>query len=101
MGFFDKIKDIISSKIGDVPTIKATMLGPRAVGKTSVMASIFSDSRDEIAGTKLYFRPQKDTASVLISKKLWPTSQILELLKQAIPLLLLTSRWVYWEEINL
>ena len=70
MGVFDKIKDIISSKIGDVPTIKATMLGPRAVGKTSVMASIFSDSRDEIAGTKLYFRPQKDTASVLISKKL-------------------------------
>lgn len=70
MGVFDKVKDIISSKIADVPTIKATMLGPRAVGKTSVMASIFSDSRDEIAGTKLYFRPQKDTASVLTSKKL-------------------------------
>ena len=70
MSVFDKFKDIISSKIADVPTIKATMLGPRAVGKTSVMASIFSDSRDEIAGTKLYFRPQKDTASVLTSKKL-------------------------------
>lgn len=70
MGILDKVKDIISSKIADVPTIKATMLGPRAVGKTSVMASIFSDSRDEIAGTKLYFRPQKDTASVLTSKKL-------------------------------
>lgn len=70
MGFLNNLKDMISSKIADVPTIKATMLGPRAVGKTSVMASIFSDSRDEIAGTKLYFRPQKDTASVLTSKKL-------------------------------
>lgn len=70
MGVLDKVKDIISSKIADVPTIKATMLGPRAVGKTSVMASIFSDSREEIAGTKLYFRPQKDTSAVLTSKKL-------------------------------
>lgn len=70
MGILNKIKDIVSSKIADVPTIKATMLGPRAVGKTSIMASIFSDSRDEIAGTKLYFRPQKETSSILTSKKL-------------------------------
>lgn len=52
-----------------VPTIKATMLGPRAVGKTSIMASIFSDSRQEVAGTRLKFIPQASCAGELTSKK--------------------------------
>lgn len=70
MGILDKIKDTISNSLGSTPTIKATMLGPRAVGKTSIMASIFSASRDEIAGTKLFFRPEKNTENTLSSKKL-------------------------------
>lgn len=69
MGIFDKIKDTIGSVVSTVPTIKATMLGPRAVGKTSIMASIFSDSRKEVAGTKLCFIPQESCANVLNLKK--------------------------------
>ncbi len=69
MEIWGKLKDAISGKIADVPTIKATMLGPRAVGKTSIMASIFSDAKDKIAGTSLYFHPQGETGTTLINKK--------------------------------
>ncbi len=70
MGFLDKVKDKIGGAISNTPLVKATMLGPRAVGKTSVMASIFSDTKEEIAGTQLYFRPQASCAGVLNAKKL-------------------------------
>ena len=70
MKIVKKVKDIVSRRIADIPTIKATMLGPRAVGKTSIMASIFSESRDAIAGTSLFFRPQSSTESILVPKKL-------------------------------
>ena len=59
MGIFDKLKDAVGKAVVTVPTIKATMLGPRAVGKTSIMASIFSDSRQEVAGTQLRFIQQE------------------------------------------
>lgn len=70
MGLLDKFKDKIETVLNTTPVIKATMLGPRAVGKTSVMASIFSDSKEQIAGTELYFRPQASCAGVLNVKKL-------------------------------
>lgn len=70
MGILDKIKDKVGGALNNTPLIKATMLGPRAVGKTSVMASIFSDTKEEIAGTKLYFRPQASCAGILTAKKL-------------------------------
>lgn len=69
MEILGKLKDALSKRIADVPTIKATMLGPRAVGKTSIMASIFSDARDQIAGTSLYFRPNGETGTTLVNKK--------------------------------
>ncbi|MDE6332884.1 MAG: hypothetical protein K2L80_09830 [Muribaculaceae bacterium] len=69
MGIFDKIKDKVGSVVASVPTVKATMLGPRAVGKTSIMASIFSDSRNEVAGTRLCFIPQESCANRLSMKK--------------------------------
>lgn len=70
MGFLEKLKDKLGGAVNNTPLIKATMLGPRAVGKTSVMASIFSDTKEEIAGTRLYFRPQASCAGVLNAKKL-------------------------------
>lgn len=70
MGFLNKVKDKIGGAISNTPLVKATMLGPRAVGKTSVMASIFSDTKEEIAGTQLYFRPQPSCAGILNTKKL-------------------------------
>lgn len=69
MGVFDKLKDAVGKSVITVPTIKATMLGPRAVGKTSIMASIFSDSRKEVAGTRLCFVPQESCANKLSLKK--------------------------------
>ena len=45
-------------------------MGPRAVGKTSLMASIFSETRDTVAEAGIYFRPSIETSAVLISKKL-------------------------------
>lgn len=69
MGLLDKIKDKVGSVVASVPTVKATMLGPRAVGKTSIMASIFSDSRKEVAGTRLCFVPQESCANNLTLKK--------------------------------
>lgn len=70
MGLLDKVKDKIGGAIGSTPIVKATMLGPRAVGKTSVMASIFSDTKEEVAGTTLYFRPNASCAGILNAKKL-------------------------------
>ena len=69
MGVFDKMKDAVGKAVITVPTIKATMLGPRAVGKTSIMASIFSDSRKEVAVTRLCFVPQESCANKLSFKK--------------------------------
>ncbi|MBQ8778149.1 MAG: hypothetical protein IJZ49_00350 [Alistipes sp.] len=46
------------------------MMGPRAVGKTSLMASIFSETRDSVAGAGIYFRPTPTTSAVLTKKKL-------------------------------
>lgn len=70
MKFFDDLKDILSEKLVEAPIIKATMMGPRAVGKTSVMASIFSETRDKIEGTQLYFRASENSVSELQNKRL-------------------------------
>lgn len=67
---YNDIKDVISENIAETPVIKATMMGPRAVGKTSIMASIFSDTRDNVSGTQLYFRPSQNSSSELINKRL-------------------------------
>ncbi len=70
MPILDKLKDKLSKSISKTPVLKVTMMGPRAVGKTTLMASIFSESRDCIAGSNVYFRPEAKTASDLIQKKL-------------------------------
>lgn len=69
----DKLKKKVSETLGSgakVPTIKATMLGPRAVGKTTIMASIFSQSCEAIAGTSLFFRPVGELGGELDDKRL-------------------------------
>lgn len=38
------------------PTLRICMLGPRAVGKTTVLTSIFADTQNDLAGTGLFFR---------------------------------------------
>ena len=70
MGLLNTIKDTVTKVVAPAPALKATMMGPRAVGKTSVMASIFSETRDSVAGTGLYFRPSPKTGADLTKKKL-------------------------------
>lgn len=67
---YKDVKDIVGDKVKPIPVIKATMMGPRGVGKTSVMASIFSDTKESVAGTKLYFRPSEVSSSELINKRM-------------------------------
>ncbi len=66
----DIFRDKTASAIADAPIIKATMLGPRAVGKTTIMASIFNESRDSIAGKNLFFRPEAVCGKKLTDKRL-------------------------------
>lgn len=69
MPLFNRLGDIIADYLGTPPVIKVTMMGPRAVGKTSIMASIFSEARENIAGTEIYFRAVDDTIKDLSDKK--------------------------------
>lgn len=70
MRLINIIKDKIGGVISETPTLNATMMGPRAVGKTSLMASIFSETRDTVAGAGVYFRPSPATGAMLTKKKL-------------------------------
>lgn len=38
------------------PVMRICMMGPRAVGKTTILTSIFADTQDNMAGTGLFFR---------------------------------------------
>lgn len=64
----DKIKDILnktkgkaSALVGQHATMKACMMGPRAVGKTTILTSIFHNTSESISQTKLKFVPDADT----------------------------------------
>lgn len=70
MGFFDNVKDKLGGVVKCTPIIRATMMGPRAVGKTSIMASIFSETRDSVAGTELFFRSSAESFENLKNKRL-------------------------------
>lgn len=48
MSFFDQFIP--------TPTLRICMLGPRAVGKTTVLTSVFADTQNDLAGTGLFFR---------------------------------------------
>lgn len=60
---FKKAKDTTSALVGQRATMKACMMGPRAVGKTTILTSIFHNTNESIAQTKLKFVPDADTLS--------------------------------------
>lgn len=67
MGLIDKMKEKAVKMLAvDSPQISISMMGPRAVGKTTVMASIFAQSQESISGSQLYMRSANDSASALI-----------------------------------
>lgn len=67
MAFFDRFIP--------TPTLRICMLGPRAVGKTTVLTSVFADTQDDLAGTGLFFRYKAGSESA----KLGNYKQLLQL----------------------
>lgn len=67
MGIIDIIKEKIRPTIKHVP-MKVCMMGPRAVGKTTVLTAVFNESRQAIAESKLVLKAVGDT-EVLLSEQ--------------------------------
>lgn len=64
----DRLKNMLkrataatSEIVGQRASMKACMMGPRAVGKTTILTSIFHNTNESIAQTKLKFVPDADT----------------------------------------
>lgn len=58
MALFDFFK-------AEAPTLRITMFGPRGVGKTTVLTSIFKDSTHGFAGSQVYMRAANDNCAKL------------------------------------
>lgn len=59
----DQLTNKASELVGQRATMRACMLGPRAVGKTTVLTAIFHNTSESISQTKLNFEPTPDTLS--------------------------------------
>lgn len=58
---FNNAKVTTSTMVGQRATMKACMMGPRAVGKTTILTSIFHNTSESIAQTNLKFVSDADT----------------------------------------
>lgn len=58
---FQRTKKSTGNFVGQRATMKACMMGPRAVGKTTIMTSIFHNTSESIAQTNLKFVADADT----------------------------------------
>lgn len=66
MGFIKKIKDFVTGGEENIPVLSICMMGPRSVGKTTVLTSIFAESQDKIGeGSNIYLRSGDDTTAQL------------------------------------
>ena len=66
MGIFDSFKKKAVSRI----PMKVCMMGPRAVGKTTILTAIFNDTQENIgATTNLVLKAEGDTNAELTSRK--------------------------------
>ena len=64
----EKLGDLISKKGGDtsIPTLSICMMGPRSVGKTTVLTSIFHESQSQICeGSSIYLKALDENTSML------------------------------------
>lgn len=57
----------IFENIIKTPTLRICMLGPRAVGKTTVLTSVFADTQNDLAGTGLFFRYKAGSESAKLN----------------------------------
>lgn len=66
MGFIDSFKKKAISRI----PMKVCMMGPRAVGKTTILTAIFNDTQENVGSTtNLILKAIGDTESELVSRK--------------------------------
>lgn len=66
MGIIDKVKRALKSDEKMTPTLSICMMGPRSVGKTTVMTSIFSEAQDHICeGCRINIRALDDNTKKL------------------------------------
>lgn len=67
---FIKMADSVKTKaVGKVP-MKVCMMGPRAVGKTTILTAIFNDTQENLGvTTNLMLRAEGDTHAELIKRK--------------------------------
>lgn len=66
MGLFDTFKE---KAIARIP-MKVCMMGPRAVGKTTILTAIFNDTQDNLgATTNLLLKAEGDTNTDLLARK--------------------------------
>ena len=61
----NRARESTSQMVGQRATMKACMMGPRAVGKTTILTAIFHNTNESIAQTKLKFVPDADTMALM------------------------------------
>lgn len=67
MGVFDKIGQMVAgSPFSSTPTLSICMMGPRSVGKTTVLTSIFHESQSQICeGSSIYLKALDSNTNML------------------------------------
>ena len=64
----DRLKNLIRGAqdvTGQHATMRACMMGPRAVGKTTILTAIFHNTSESIAQTQLKFVPNANTLALM------------------------------------
>jgi GTPase SAR1 family protein len=68
MDFIDKIKSGLKKNFSLTPQIKVCMMGPRQVGKTSILTAIFKNAGDFLTGSSIVLTPDGLTTNCLNEK---------------------------------
>lgn len=64
---FLKMPEFLKKKMPAPPKLNICMMGPRSVGKTTVLTSIFFETQENICGSKLYMTSMDANTSNLIN----------------------------------
>lgn len=60
---------ILGIKHPERPCMKVCMMGPRAVGKTTILTAVFNETQQQIVGTQLKLIERGDTGNILLERK--------------------------------
>lgn len=61
------IPDFLKPKPSETPVLNICMMGPRSVGKTTVLTSIFFETQGSVCGSKLYMKALDTNTEKLIN----------------------------------